>query len=469
MTSEPDSGPRRSVVGLVVAVVLAAVMLLAPAPEGLSERGWRLAAVFVVTLVLFTTEAVPVAVTSLLAVVLQPILGVATLPAAATASMSPVFYFVIAMFAIAQAFVSTGLDRRFAFWLLARAGTDSRRVLGALMLGAAVLSTVVSDVPTTALFMAIALGLFERAGLERGGSRFAKSVMLGIPIAAFIGGVATPAGTSINVLGLAFLERHGGVTVPFLHWMAIGVPMVILLLPVAWWAILRFYPPEVATVGTTAELDRDRAALGPLRTDEVKVLGLLGAMLALWIASTWVRQLDVALVALAGAVVMFLPGFRLFGWKDLERSTGWDALLMIAGVTSIGAASAETGLARWLVDHTLTGLPASPAAVVAIVAAFTILIRLFLPMGPVIVAVVVPPLALLAKDAGVNPALYTLPVVFTASCAFLLPLDAVTLVTFSRGYYGMLDMFKPGLVISLAWVVVITAVVAVVGPLLGLF
>jgi sodium-dependent dicarboxylate transporter 2/3/5 len=143
---------------------------------------------------------------------------------------------------------------------------------------------------------------------------------------------------------------------------------------------------------------------------------------------------------------------------------------MIAGVTSIGAASAETGLARWLVDHTLSGLPRGGAApVVAIVATFTVLIRLFLPMGPVIVAVVVPPLALLARDAGVNPALYTLPVVFTASCAFLLPLDAVTLVTFSRGYYGMLDMVRPGVLISIAWVIVITGVMTVAGPVLGLF
>ncbi len=463
------SGSTRSTVGLAIAVVLTGAMLLAPVPTGLSDRGWRLAALFVATLVLFTTEAVPVAVTSLLAVALQPVFGVAPLPAAATAAMSPVFFFVIAMFAIAQAFTSSGLDRRFALWLLARAGTDSRRVLGALMLGAATMSTVVSDVPTTALFMAIALGLFDKAGLEPGRSRFAKAAMMGIPIAAFIGGVATPAGTSINVLGLAFLERHGGVTVPFLHWMGIGIPMVILLLPVAWWAILHYYPPEVATIGSAAELARERAALGPIRPAEGKVLGLLATMVALWIASTWVRQLDVVLVALAGAIVMFLPGFRLFSWKELERNTGWDVLLMIAGVTSIGAASAETGLARWLVDHTLTGLPASRPAAVAIVATFTVLIRLFLPMGPVIVAVVVPPLALLARDAGVNPALYTLPVVFTASCAFLLPLDAVTLVTFSRGYYGMLDMVRPGLLISVVWIIVMTGVMTMVGPLLGLF
>ena len=72
------------------------------------------------------------------------------------------------------------------------------------------------------------------------------------------------------------------------------------------------------------------------------------------------------------------------------------------------------------------------------------------------------------KDAGVNPVLYALPVIFTASCAFLLPLDAVPLVTYGKGYYRMFDMFLPGAVISVAWVVVLTGLLLALGPMLGL-
>jgi sodium-dependent dicarboxylate transporter 2/3/5 len=460
----------KPVLGIGGAVVAAAMVVALPAGSGLTVEGQRLAALFMLCLVLWITEAIPIAVTSLAALVLQPIFGVAPLQTAFSSFISTVFFFVIAMFCIAQAFITSGLDRRFALWLLARAGTDSRRVLFAFLAGTGAVSTIVSDVPCTAIFMAIALGLFDRMGLRPGESRFAKAVMMGIPIAAFIGGVGTPAGSAINVLGLGFIEQYGKVTVPFLHWMAIGMPMVIVLIPVAWWALVRCYPPEMATIGAMEDVRADRARLGPIRPAEWKVVAILGLMLTLWIASTWVKQLDVAMVAVGGAIAMFLPGINLFGWKEVERSTGWDVLLMIGGVTSLGAASAKTGLAKWIVDATLGGLGQGEVVwIVVAISAFTALIHIVLPIGPVIVAVVVPPIVLLAQGSGHNPALFALPVVFTASCAFLLPLDAVPLVTYAKGYYRMLDMLKPGIIITVAWIALMTILVVLLGPRLGFF
>ncbi len=287
------SRTRKEWAGLIGAGVAGALVFAAPTPSGLPPEGQRMAALFTVTLILWVTEAFPVAVTALVALALQPIFGIAPLPAALAAFMSPVFFFVIAMFAIARAIVSSGLDKRFALWLLARAGTDSRRVLGAFLVGTAAISTVVSDVPCTALFMAIALGLLEKMSIRPGESNFGKALMMGIPIAAFIGGVGTPAGSAINVLGLGFIQQHGQVTVPFLHWMAIGIPMVIVLLPVAWWALLWAYPPEMATIGELGAVTAERAALGRMRPVELKVLAILAAMLTLWILSTWYRELDV--------------------------------------------------------------------------------------------------------------------------------------------------------------------------------
>jgi sodium-dependent dicarboxylate transporter 2/3/5 len=454
----------------VAAIVAGAIVLLLPAPASLPPEAQRLAAVFVAVMVLWTTEAIPLAITSLLALALQPIFGIAPLPAAFTAFISPVFFFVIAMFCIAQAFIRSGLSRRFALALLARAGTDPRRVLLALMAGTAIISTVISDVPCTAIFMAIALPLFDRMGLEPGRSPFAKAVMMGIPVAAFIGGVGTPAGSAINVLGLDFLERYGHIRVPFLSWMAIGLPMVVVLTPVAWWSLLRFYPPEMERIGGVDDVVQERAELGPIRAAEVKVLVVFGAMLVCWILGTWIKAFDVALVAVLGAVALFLPGMRIFTWAEVERATGWEVLLVIGAVSSLGAASVKTGLAKAVVDLSLGGLSGGGAVgIVAAISAFTVLIHLVLTIGPVIVAVVIPPIVLLAQAHGHNPALYALPVVFTASCAFLLPLDAVPLVTYAKGYYRMLDMLRPGLLISLVWVVLMTALMAGLGPVLGFF
>src|SRR6185503_12238186 len=144
----------------------------------------------------------------------------------------------IAMFCIAEAIVSSGLAHRFALWLLSRAGTDSRRVVFAFMAGTAAIST----------FMAIALGTLAKAGSAPGSSRLGKAIMMGIPIASLIGGVATPAGSSVNILGIYFIEQYGKVRVPFLSWTAIGVPMVLLLTPVAWWVVAWFHPPEMDSI-----------------------------------------------------------------------------------------------------------------------------------------------------------------------------------------------------------------------------
>ena len=137
-------------------------------------------------------------------------------------------------------------------------------------------------------------------------------------------------------------------------------------------------------------------------------------------------------------------------------------------MTSLGSASVATGLAQWLVDSSLRGIAGwGPVLVVALISAFTVLIHLILPINPVIVTVLIPPLTILAKDTGVNPALYALPVAFTASCAFLLPIDAVPLITYGKGYYRMLDMLPPGALLSLMWVILMTVLLMAIGPVLG--
>ncbi len=466
--SEPDgSASGRQWGGLLAALLLGATASLALSGSGLSPAGQRMAGVFVAVLVLWATEALPVAITALLAVLLQPVLGIAPARATFTSFISPVFFFVLAMFMLAKAVGSSGVDRRFALWLLSRAGTEPGRVLFALMTGVWAISTVISDLPAAAIFTAVALPILDRAGV-RPGSAFGRAVMMGIPIAAFIGGVATPAGSSVNILGIHFIQEFGGVQVSFLAWTALGIPMAVLLLPVAWWALVRTNPPELAAVGSTEQVAADRARLGPLSGKEVRVLGLFGVLITLWIAGTWVKALDVTLVAMAGAVALFLPGMRLLTWKEAEQGVGWDALIMIGSVTALGAASVETGLAKWLVDAVLGGMTHWGAfGIVMAISALTVVVHLAIPIAPVINSALIPPIALLALEMGRNPALFALPVAFTASCAFLLPLDAVALVTYTRGYYRMLDMLRPGGLVSIVWIFLMTAVMLLIAPLLG--
>lgn len=465
-----SSSARRpaTVIGIALALAVGVLTVFLPVPEGLTPQGRNLAGVFVVALILWVTEALPIAVTSLLVIVLLVVFQVTTPGAAIVASMTPVFFFVLAMFCIAQVVVDSGLARRFALTLLTRAGSDSRRVVLAFMVGAAIMSTVVSDVPVAAVWMSMALPLLARMGATPGNSPFAKALMIGIPFAAFIGGVGTPAGSSINILGLFQIQQFGKVEVAFLQWMAIGIPMVIILTPIAWWVLVWWFKPEVPSVGDPEELRREQRALGPWAANEKKVAGLLGLMIVLWIASSWFRFIDTTIVALGGAILMFAPGLNLLTWQHAQRSIGWDVLLLVGGVTSLGSAAGATGLAKYLVAALPDMTMWSVAAVIALISAVTVLIHLPLPVNPAIVGVLIPPIALLALSTGQNPALYTLPVVFMTSCALLLPLDSVTVITYSKGYYRMTDMVVPGAIISVVWVIVMTALMVWVAPALGL-
>jgi solute carrier family 13 (sodium-dependent dicarboxylate transporter), member 2/3/5 len=468
-TRTADKKFRFEVIALIIAAAAMISVLLLPLPEGLPPQGKRLAALVAAMLVLWSTEALPIAVTAIFAVALLPIFRLTTLGAAVTSFMSPPFFFVLVMFIIAHGWVKTGLARRFALWMISKAEMDATRTVYVFMFGTGLISTFISDVPCAAIFMAVALGIFQKLNLQPGSSSFAKAVMIGIPVGAMIGGVGTPAGSSINILGLGLLEQNAAVRVPFLYWMAIGIPMVLILLPIAAWVLTRFYPPEITHIGDAREIQDERKEIGPINSAEWKVIAIMGAMFVFWIASTWYPAFDTTLVSICGATAMFLPGIKLFTWKEAQEAIGWDTLLMIGGVTSLGAASASTGLAKWLATAILGGLQDwNVLSVLALISAFTVVIHLLLPVNPVIVGVMIPPIVLLAKNAGVNPAVYALPVIFTASCAFLLPLDAVPLVTYSKGYYKMFDMLIPGVVISIAWVIVMTVLLRFIGPMIAL-
>jgi sodium-dependent dicarboxylate transporter 2/3/5 len=467
---------KSNIAGIVAALVAMVVIILLPTPETLGVIGQRTAALFIGALILWATEALPIAVTSLLVLILQPLLDITPLGPALVNFMSPVFFFVLTMFIIALAWVKTGLARRFAWWMLSKAGTDSRRVIYVFVLGAGMLSMIVSDVPAAAIFMAIALGIFSKLGLEPG-SQFGKAVMLGIPIGALIGGVGTPAGSSINLFGLEIIVQNGGDRIPFVYWMAIGIPMVAILLPLTAWVLIRCFPPEIKSIGLVEDINAERARIGRLSASEWKLIAIISVMGILWILSSWPALFpavlaplsNVFLVAILGSIVMFLPGIKLFSWAEAQQAIGWEVLMLIGAVTSLGALSQGSGLAQWLVDTILSDLVNwNTASILLLISTFTVVIHLMLPINPVIPVVMIPPLMLLADAAGLNPALFALPVIFTASCAFLLPLDAVPLVTYGKGYYKMFDMLPAGSIISVVWVLLMTALLFVIGPVIGI-
>src|SRR5690606_35296515 len=151
------------------------------------------------------------------------------------------------------------------------------------------------------------------------GSNFGKAVMLGIPIAALIGGVGTPAGSSINLLGLEIIVQQGGEQISFIEWMAIGIPMVVVLVPLTAWILVRMFPPEFATIGAMADLEEERRQIGPISPEEWKLIAIMSVMFVLWVLTSWPELYpaplaplsNIFLVSMLGGITLFLPGINL--------------------------------------------------------------------------------------------------------------------------------------------------------------
>lgn len=215
-------------------------------------------------------------------------------------------------------------------------------------------------------------------------------------------------------------------------------------------------------------VEQEYANLGPMTGRERLFMAVMGLNLLLWCTDKW-HGIPLPVVSVLGATVFLLPCVELVSWAKDKNRIGWDILMLIGASNALGMVMWEQGAAEWLAKTCLGDISGlSLGMVIVIVSTFTVLVHLLIPVNTAIVAVLVPALVAFAGTMGINPAVLAIPMGFSVSAAFLLPLDPVPLVTFPAGYYRMFDMFKPGVFISVAWVVVMTVCMFVIAKPLGL-
>jgi sodium-dependent dicarboxylate transporter 2/3/5 len=204
------------------------------------------------------------------------------------------------------------------------------------------------------------------------------------------------------------------------------------------------------------DLEAERLRLGRLTTAELKFLLLFGITMAFWISGYWTR-FDLVTIAMISAAALFVPGIDLLTWEEAKDRIGWDAVLLVAASYSLAMAIGSTGAANWMATSLLGGLVGlTPALLLGAVIAFGIFSHYIVPVAAASLAVSVPVIVAVAERASVSPALLIVPLGFCASCVMLLPIDPCPLATYHHGYWKISDMMKPGLVMSVAWMVLLT-------------
>jgi len=467
---------------LAAAAVGALAIAAAPPPAGLSPAGVGALAATWFAAVCWVTGALPLSVTALLVPVWLVGLGVYDRVAPALAGFAdPVVALFLATFVLAAALRKEGLDRRVALAVIAAVGTRPRRLVLGLMVAAAGLSMVVSNTATAAMLVPVATGVVRTVHPDAPEeSNLHVAALLGVAYGASVGGVGTLVGTPANAIVVAQLATVG-VDVSFFDWMLVGVPVVVVSVPIVWVALVTLYPP---TDDDTASLDAGFVDPPPVTPTGRRVAVVFLATAALWVAGSldflfaWLPAnvhgrlfggagtgglLSLAVVGLLAVGVLVAVGAVDEG--DIA-GIDWPTLLLFGGGLSLARALADTGATTWLARTVLDPVADAPLlALVALVVALTVVFS-ELASNTATAAVFAP--VLVAFGTGADAVTLAVACGVAASFGFALPVATPpNAIVYGSGAVTRGQMLRAGVVLDVLMAVAATLLVVALAPLLG--
>lgn len=476
--------PLYQLIGRVLGpLVFAAMIGTEGAQEVMPNEAWRVAAVGLWMAIWWSTEAIPVPVTAFLPLVLFEPLGVFSLSEAAAPYANPTIYLYLGGFMMALAIERWNLHRRISLAILDRTGTDGRRLVGGFMFVAAALSMWMTNTSTTMMLLPIVISVVavmreNVTGADAASMRnFNVVMLLGIAYGASIGGLATLVGTPPNALLIAYMADNYDLEISFARWMAVGVPVTFVLLPLSWLLLTRFvYPINLpASKAVDAHLHELRTELGPMSPAERRVAIVFGTVIFCWMFRRPLTEFfgiggvsDTGIVMTAAVAMFMLPSSdpiqrQLLVWDDAARLP-WGVLILFGGGLSLAAAVSESGLALWL-GESLAPLNAYGTAVLVIASVTLVIYLTELTSNLATTATLLPVMAAIAVQAGVPPIVLTVPITIAASCAFMLPVATPpNAIVFSTGELSIPQMVKAGFFLNLIGIVLVSIVSIYVAP-----
>ncbi|MGB1831148.1 MAG: SLC13 family permease, partial [Flavobacteriaceae bacterium] len=457
------------------------ILLLTPF-EGLSEQGHAVLATTIWIAVWWVTEAIPIAATALLPIVLFPLTGGMNL-ASTTASFGHKYVFLyLGGFLIAIGIEKWNLHRRIALTIIAFIGSDTRKIILGFMIATAFLSMWISNTATSVMMLPIGLAIIKQLKDnpdtdEDENLIFGKALMLGIAYSASIGGIATLIGTPPNLVLAGIIESTYGYEITFLEWFQFGLPVALLLLIFCWYYLTRiaYKFKQVDFPGGLKEIQRLKSNLGIISKEERRV-GFVFILAALcWISRSFILQplfpgIDDTIIAILFGITLFIIPSKnnkepLLNWKD-TLNLPWGIILLFGGGMALAKAFDESGLALWL-GNLMTEFGGFPFFILLLLLITAVNFLTEITSNLATTAMLLPVLAPLALEVGVHPFGLMVGAAVAASCAYMLPVATPpNAVVFGSGYLRIPDMVSKGIVLNLFSILVISIMVYFLLPFL---
>ena len=464
-----------STIGLILGPLLFILVLTSFHPPGLSEAGVAVLACTLWVAIWWITEAIPIAVTSLLPIVLFPLTGALDLKATSTSFGHPYVFLYMGGFFIAIAIEKWNLHRRIALNIIRMIGTNTTRIILGFMVATAFLSMWISNTATAVMMLPIGMAIIAQLKdnpetTEDENAIFGKALMLSVAYAASIGGIATLIGTPPNLVLAGVLKNMYGVELTFATWLKFGLPISILLLIICWVYLTRFAFTfrDKSFPGGRTEIKRQLERLGNMSYEEKSVLVVFLFTAFAWITRSFLLTkilpgLDDTIIAIAAAVCLFLlpnqdRSRRLLRWEEAVKLP-WGIILLFGGGLAIAEGFTSTGLAEWIGSQmTLLQGIALILLVMILIAAVNFLTEITSNLATT--AMLLPILAPMALSIDVHPYILMVSATVAASCAFMLPVATPpNAVVFGSGYLRIPDMVRTGIWMNILSILLLTIIV----------
>lgn len=475
--SRPSLLPRAF--GFAFGVTLFVALLFVPPPPGMPADAWRVTALVGLMAAWWFFEAVPIAVTALLPLVLLPALDVAPIAEAARPYSNPLVFLLLGGFMIGLAMQRCDLHLRIALLIMRLAGARPEMIVAGFMLATAGLSMWISNTATTAMMVPIGLSVIALvadrdpgpAAPGGGVANLPLVLLLSIAFAANIGGMGTLIGTPPNAVLAGFMGESYGRDIGFAQWMVLGVPVAAVLLMLAWLVLTRVaYPVRGADMsGVGVLIRRERVRLGAMSAAEKRFSAVFALTVLAWLFRPVLDRalpgigLSDAGIAVAAAILLFIipanlkEGRFLMDWSA-TRDLPWGVLILIGGGLSLGTAIETSGLAAWVGEALVGGLRHWPLPAIVAVVAVAAMLASHVTSNTATAAALVPVAAGLAISLGEGPVALAAPLVLAASCAFMLPVATPpNAIVHGTGRVATVDMLRAGALVSAVAIVVIVA------------
>lgn len=469
-------------IGFVLGPVLYSLFKYVIILDGLSDQGNAVLASTLWIAVWWITEAIPIAATSLLPIIIFPLSGALSLTETSSSYGHKYVFLYMGGFILALAIEKWRLHKRIALNIINIIGTDVRMIILGFMLATAFLSMWISNTATAVMMLPIGIAIIKqmkdlKATPEDENLIFGKTLMLSIAYSASIGGIATLIGTPPNLVLTGIVQKLYGVEISFLEWFIFGFPISVFLLIIAWIYLTRiaFKFTENKFLSGKVEIKKQLLELGKITYEEKIVLLVFILAGFSWISRTfflniYLPNLDDSMIALIAGLSLFAFSIennsseKIMNWEDAVKLP-WGILLLFGGGLAIAAGFQESGLATWIAEN-LTNLEGYTIFIILLVVITAVNFLTEITSNLATIAMLLPILAPTAIILNVHPYLLMVGATLAASCAFMLPVATPpNAVVFGSNYLKISDMVKVGFMMNIISIVIIILAAYFILPL----